>query len=412
VYNSFLLFNNFGVKEFQMASSSLNSGLNYIYDKNPKTFGNSQSYYQEQVSDIVESAATTVHEAVESKGNIEALFHALLDSFNQKRQEIAITTKTVDAPQFGRRRDLGEAVEDGHSYTVLSQKYAEYGDTMCGLLQSKLSKMPHDFKGFHKPRVRESSKCMNRLSSFEVEVLDSNALIAKGWMHDINIQDLIKVTKGVSGVKEKLQLLKKMRPDLYKQDRMHFFLMGIHNAFPSPKSVYDDDGGHTFIGDEGNLKSHWVLATTRVEINKKMYALSQYLTFMYCNHREDPVERMTGKAKVTVIHQDMLLVEETLKDIAKIFSQAVSWDSKTSNTEDLIGRVSLFKYLFAHCMPTTRGSAAVNEWFEKTIYKYHGFEVNHAPGKASDLEALTSDSLGDFVERYKGMIKVTPLNSD
>ena len=42
---------------------------------------------------------------------------------------------------------------------------------------------------------------------------------------------------------------------------------------------------------KGSLKSHWVLVTRRTETDKKMYASSQYLTWMHCNYKNDPVEK-------------------------------------------------------------------------------------------------------------------------
>ena len=52
-------------------------------------------------------------------------------------------------------------------------------------------------------------------------------------------------------------------------------------------------------------------------------------------------------------------------------------------------------------MPFIRGSAAIAEWLEAAIYHYHGFtEFHHSKTSLSDLEALTSLTLEDFMKRY------------
>ncbi len=380
-------------------SSAINTS-NYIYDKNPISYGKGNDFFQAQTHGILEHAVKVIGDNVEMQNDLEKVFFTLLDFFSTERQRIAQKTKTVDAEKFGRRRDSVEGVEDGYSYTVLSQKYEEYGGRMLALMQSKLSKMPHDLKGFKKPSLKETSKYMGRLSSFEIEVMDIQKLVEKGWHRNVDIQEIVKVCGDAPDIKEKMKRLKTKRPGLYKQDKMVFFLQAINNAFPSPKLLKIPGLEPRYIGKIENLKSHWVLATTRIQIGNKMYALSQYLTYMYLNHRSDPVERMSGKSKITTIHQDTFLVEPTLKEIAKIFKSAVEWDKSVNSLKDLKCRVGLMRYIFAHGMPTNRGSAAIGEWFEKSIYQHHGYEVPLSADGTVDLDALTSDSLSSFMEKY------------
>ena len=52
-------------------------------------------------------------------------------------------------------------------------------------------------------------------------------------------------------------------------------------------------------------------------------------------------------------------------------------------------------------MPFARGSAAIGEWLEASIYHYHGFDgFHHKTTTLGDLEAITALSLSDFLNRY------------
>lgn len=90
-----------------------------------------------------------------------------------------------------------------------------------------------------------------------------------------------------------------------------------------------------------------------------------------------------------ILHQDRFLLKETLNEIAKIFKQAMQWD-RSQPIQALKNDVGLFRYLFAHAMPFSRGSAAVAEWIEKLIYRAHHFDCQHATHTMGDLEAFVA----------------------
>ncbi|MBP9841138.1 MAG: hypothetical protein KBC64_01780 [Simkaniaceae bacterium] len=101
---------------------------------------------------------------------------------------------------------------------------------------------------------------------------------------------------------------------------------------------------------------------------------------------------------VHLIHQDTPLIAPTLKKISTIFEKII-----LLNREDLPKlqeEMALFRYLFAHCCPFGRGSAAIGEWFERALYAYHGFEITHSTEKSGDLEALTAISFEQFRDGY------------
>jgi hypothetical protein len=183
---------------------------------------------------------------------------------------------------------------------------------------------------------------------------------------------------------------------------MSHYLKALAIECPSPKQIPTASGRIILAGNPSNLKSMYVLATNRLEVDGKLYAMSQYLTWMYCDYSEDPVDRMVKHSKVMVIHQDTFLIETTVKNIAKIFKESVLWNRDKDSLADLKNKVALLRYEFAHSMPFVRGSAAIAEWLEAAIYHHHGFtEFRHSKTSLTDLEALTSLTLEDFMKRYE-----------
>jgi hypothetical protein len=383
--------------------------------------------------------------------------------------------------------------------TVLTEKYSEYGDTMCTHLQSILIKLPRDLNKFEnskngKTAYEEQSVCCGRKSSFELEVLDINALVEKKWnaLEDQQQEKkriearnckIFNIFKSKQGAKEKLKHLKIIDPTLYTEDKMYFFINGMENAFPSnvtqekmqflrnaidvifplnqnaeltaqnkrkfieaiaktfpvdkneeekvlflrrtmemifPSVKHTDDlmAGLKMVLDStfplnenvDNRKSHWVLATSRLEIDGKMCALSQFLTYMHFDGIHDPVEKMKGRSPITIIHQDLFLIEGSLKNISQIFEKAVLWNSNNEDLSILIDEVGLIRYIFANSMCCINGSAAIGEWYQETLFNHHGYQALQTEGdKACDLEALTATSLGGFMNVYRRMTHLEKL---
>jgi hypothetical protein len=143
----------------------------------------------------------------------------------------------------------------------------------------------------------------------------------------------------------------------------------------------------------GSLNVIYVLTKVRCEINKKMYCLTQYLTRTYQDGRTDPVEQMRG-VPVVALHHDRFLIQDTLKEIETIFQRAVLWNKETQDLKELTDDIGTMTYLFAHCMPFCRGSAAIGEWLQEAIYTSHGLEINST---GYDLKAISSPTLDEFM---------------
>ncbi|MBA2367590.1 MAG: hypothetical protein H0V82_01025 [Candidatus Protochlamydia sp.] len=483
--------------------NAIKSG-NYIYNKNPGFFGNNDEHFQIEGAKAIKWGVITLSESSEKKADLKGIFFKILEKFAKERNAIAIKTGTQNATHYGLMRDSEEGASTGHSLTVLNERYSEYGEKMCTLLQKILIELPHDLNKFNQSNYSEESMCCGLKSSFELKVLDAKTLVEQKWiaLEDLQQEErriqarnlkIFNVTKSKQGTKEKLKFLKLKDPTLYTDDKMYFFINGMENAFPSNvneektnflakmlniifpsdqnaqynvknknkfinviaksfpldqneeqklhflketmetifpsiKNSLLSDGKTTIVADKmkalsmvidnifppnqtvDNRKSHWVLATSRLQIDSSMYALSQFLTYMHFDGIHDPVERMKGRSPITIIHQDMFLIEGTLKNISRIFEKAVLWDSKTKDLSILLDEVGLLRYIFAHSMCLLNGSAAVGEWFEETLYNYHGYKVFQVEAdKACDLEALTARSLGCFMDVYRCMTHLEKL---
>lgn len=79
---------------------------------------------------------------------------------------------------------------------------------------------------------------------------------------------------------------------------------------------------------------------------------------------------------------------------------------------ELKENMAYFRRYFAQCMPTERGSAAIGEIFEGTLYKYHNLHVTYNKAKMIDLEAHTTLLTSTFLSDYNSMVQLTPLSEE
>jgi hypothetical protein len=145
-------------------------------------------------------------------------------------------------------------------------------------------------------------------------------------------------------------------------------------------------------------------------VQGKLYAVTQYLTWLYRDFVTHPVDRMLECSTVMVLHQDNFLIDDTLKEIALIFAKAVL--ANQENQSDLEQNTGLLRHYFANNMPCERGSASIGEMFEGSIYGARDLEVHYNPKKQIDLEALTSPLLSLFMENYRNMRDIMPASSN
>ena len=376
----------------------------YIVERSPDKYGGQQKRYLTEVEALVTETAATFHKAVAQRANLTELFHKTLISLSAIRQSIAKAHGTADAELFGIRRD-GAIFPGPCALTSLRSPYEQYHKRLLPYIQKHLSTMRHTLKEFQETVLKiPGEPCLGRASSIEFSILTFEAM--KTWPVSqsevyanicklcslpipegpFELEQLNQLIKN----KTAMQRLKERYPEDYKRLKISQIILHARTAF------------------EGK-KSDWVLVTIRSEVNGKMYALSQYHTWLYRDFKEDPIEHMTGRSVVSLIHQDPFLIEGMLVDIAAIFKQAIEWDRGSLKT--LQNHVALFQYELAHAMPLIRGSAAVSEWFEMAIYRFHGFNLTYHPKKMVNLEALTLLPK-PFVDSYEGMLELDAIVSN
>ena len=132
--------------------------------------------------------------------------------------------------------------------------------------------------------------------------------------------------------------------------------------------------------------------TMRHKIGEKMYAISQYVTWL--NHIPgESVDRTLQRAHLhshwVILHQDIFLQTDTLAECNRLFQHVMQWN-KTYGLQDLKMRMAPLMYLLSHNHRDIRGPAAENEWLERAIYRSFGFHVHALPDRMFDLEAFSS----------------------
>jgi hypothetical protein len=106
---------------------------------------------------------------------------------------------------------------------------------------------------------------------------------------------------------------------------------------------------------------------------------------------------------IVILHQDAASIQSSLQRMVNDFATALRWDGKDSSK--LMNSVAHLIYQFSHAMPFNRGSSAVSEWLEMSIFRLHGYRLIDDPNKLVNLEALTLPQ-EDFVKNYTSTIRL------
>ncbi|WP_068470870.1 hypothetical protein [Candidatus Protochlamydia phocaeensis] len=393
----------------------------YMTERAPDRFGGRQSDYVNRTQALIAWGGKQIQQT--AKDSLATLFFTLLENFQKERQAIAREHGTPYAEQFGRRRDK-EGIKDFY-HTYLDDIYQAYNPKILKLFSLTMQGMPIETKNHAKQQKKIENTYLGYTSSFEVEIFEIQELDSLRWRIPISQEELPKdfpvnlLTKReqtslseleLQSLKNAIKLLKQNDLNLYKRLKMANLLLDLQKEFPSPLVKQGLKGEVQLIGNEGNLKSFFALGTSRLLVNGKMYAMTQYLTWLYRDFQQPPIDRMLKYSTVMVIHQDNFLIDETLQEIALLFANAVLCE--TNKLEDLQAASGLFRHYFANCMPTERGSASIGEWLEGSIYHAHGYKIKYNKDRQIDLEALTTPLLSDFIKDYPSMLTVEPIKPD
>lgn len=381
----------------------------FVIERQPLKYGNQQEDWLKRSAAIVQKASERVKLAVSRGEDLTKLFHEIMKTFGDERQAIAQDHKTKEAHFFGKRRDSADA-SGLPMLTPLFDPYDKYNKPVITLMQMHLVPLKHPFKTFiEREKEVNFGSFLGKKFSMKFEILSPDSQEDKFF--NLNSYEQYVEICQICGIKPKeksnpvsklvkedffdkrdiMGILKQKSPDLYKKLRLLTPLLHLRTL------------------EQDRRKSDWVLVTLRLEVEPgKMYALSQYLTWLYRDFKLDPIGRMTYHSIAAIIHQDQFLIGKMLESIAVIFKQAIEWDRK--NTSELMNTVASFEYQFAHCMPHIRGSGAIAEWLERTIFQFHGYNVTYDQSKMVTFEAYVSTPEG-FAKNYPSMVKLSKLDS-
>jgi hypothetical protein len=378
----------------------------YIIDREPAKYGGQQQQYLEQTKNIVRETAEKFRKAVQEKEDLQQIFHQTLTTLGEIRNNIASEHKTKNGHVYGVRRD-----RDGFpgicGMTPLSFPYDEYNRKLLPVLQKYLRGMDHTCREFQQKELSIQGKpCLGRASSIGLSILTSED--AEKWMLSVTFEECTRLCRlcSITPPEDPSQTEIIFTSMIKNREAMSTLKQNSIEDYKRLKvclAIYDIKKRYEW------RKSDWVLVTERSEVGGKMYALSQYLTWMYRDYVEDPVEHMTDRSIVSIIHQDPFLIDPMLNDIARIFKEALEWNK--ANVTLLKNQMALLQYELAHAMPFIRGSAAISEWLEMALYRFHGFTLSYNPDKMVNLEALTSP-LEEFVRNYDSMISLKQVDQE
>lgn len=381
----------------------------YIINRSAQKYGGRQEEYLVHSQWVIKNAVGRFREAVYGGENLIGLFHRTLDDLAEQRQQIALKHGTKQADRFGLKREFkssGQAV----CLTALATCYEEYGEKTISFFQSHLGEMKHNRKKFLETQKKiEVKECLGRSSYFDLSVFHSNIKELGQYMIVSPAEECPRIFSllglPVPEVREErharlLELLKDglMMKRLSEVSPADYEKMKMTECIQCLKEHFEDEP-----------KSGWALLTNQFEINQKMYPISQYLTWFYCDGMSDPIQMLEVNSFVSILHQDPSLIDEVLQDAAQVFERMIRWNREEDDLLSLMQGMALFQYELGHAMPFWRGSSAICEWMERAIYAYHGFDVAYNQKKMVNLEALTS-SFPDFVKDYPTLVSLMPVS--
>ena len=378
---------------------------NYITDRRPDFYGGQQAEYLEFADQTINDGVVQLRTGMGGKKDPSELFFELLGTYQRKRHEIALKHQTKNGEKFGEPRTGKDVPGVGFALTGLYGQYEEYNTLFKEQLFPLIFKMSHNLREFYEKKTFVEETCLGRKIKFALEVKDTaETKELTSPPTEAQVQAALGTDKSYEEIQNDYGLmlrLKKERPEWYQKLNMRRILDQLNIDFPSPFQ------SGICEGNMGNLKNLYVIGTLRIQIEDKMYAISRYVTWLYTDYSIDPVVRMMEHSKVYIVHQDTFLIDETLQEISRVFAKAVLWNKEKDSLKGLKETVALIRFLFAHCMPSSRGDGAIGDWLELTIYRYHGFsDTRYNPNKLPCFEALSTLFLSTYVRNYADIITV------
>jgi hypothetical protein len=375
---------------------------NYLIERDPNRFGGKQEEYIQETKLIINNFEKSISECIKSEKSLTELFYNKLKEFGEKRQEIAIKQNVIQSEdaRFGVLR----TEKCDFMNTPLAEPYSEYNARLLGDIQKQL---------LEKKQKKEFPAVLDRSSSIEYSILKNNE--SDQWEYQFHsYESYKKLCATLSLPPESIEVANNHLASIFQDKELIRTLKTKDlKTYIKLKNAINVRFLKSTIEDQKRDWSSnvWILFTLRAQVNNKMYGLTQYITWTE-PHTHSNFSDLTPKGNkwdrtVVLLHQDPYLVDDMLKEISLLFKQAI--ETNKGDLKVLKERVALFDYLLGHTMPYERGTAAIAEWFEKSIYGYHGFDLSYVKGKMVNLEALTLP-LKTFIDTYDTTVEVTPRN--
>lgn len=369
-------------------------GWNVCEERASSLYG-PQDLYQQTTFRVISEISSLIKNSRKDDTSLSLLFQEILQLCARSRRDLAQQSSTFQWELFGVvRKTEGYLITDIHQKSNRTDYKSAY-DAITDMVQEELAHMSQQPSSAMDHTTK--SRCGGRLFSRTIERFDSQKVQENHWDknplgEERNFLAMVDCW-GIVGWEKKIDshfmgCLKKLHPKIYQQHRMHYHI--------------------NYISEKLNTKADdYILVTPRMQINNKMYALTQILTLV----RPAPSNcGMSIAPLCLLVHQDEHLLGDSEKEYTRLFQHAVCWEPQEGIPE-LKERVALFRYLFAHATPFMRGSAAIGEWIEMGLYSCHDLLAVRVCQSymSSDLVAFATSLFPEYLVDYNARIEVTPI---
>lgn len=401
------------------------------------------------------------------KWGVKIDFHALLTDLSKIRNKVAVETHTPQAERFGLRRNEMH-VPFSYPFLILSGQYILAGldvshnvfPILCDAAERESSEEDIFTKPFQ-------YTCQDSpFSSFTLELLSKEVIREKGlntvrWNCGLggfaadglvnpyvycgfckngdetyelflrNTREHLLGDAMRNSFQQKISLKESWKEIVQKEkekDRKE--LATKFKDFKQQKHLVEGDGYHGIKlakaiqnlelefsepdPDDGQIlpKTHYLIFSLRHQVLGKLYATSKYVTWLSRiagEDLDDTIDRAIKNSRWIVMHQDIFLLEDTLKECERLFRDIFNWNH-SRGTEELKEKMAPLIYLLTHSHRDSRGTAAMNEWLERGIYRALGFDMLALSTRMIDLNAFCNP-YGKFFQIYKESFSLVPISS-
>ncbi|MEI8125977.1 MAG: hypothetical protein WCG42_09490 [Parachlamydiaceae bacterium] len=313
----------------------------YIHSKSPLKYGYQQQDYLERAESAIQQTVSRIRAGVEDRENLTDLFFVIRKELCTIRGQIAKDHGTANAELFGRFRASVDFGEYTSPVTPLYGCYKEYNT----IFMEQLSKiMTTRQKCSESKKIETEDVALERTTTCTVQVLDEKdvrSLKLAEFPSEEELHRVLDTPKRVDEIVQDYELMKELKAknlSLYQRYSSFCYFEFLHKNFPVPTL-------------SGCSTKNYALCTLRLEINKKLFAMTRYLTRVYPEKETGTLKPIIGYSVALLIHQDPLLIQSTLQAISEMFEKCLLWNPGTETVQELKNRVTLFRFTYAHCMP-------------------------------------------------------------